>query len=194
MSPNKKFEAVHALDGAAVSLGRGSLGFGSSASAGTRFSAPTSCGSTVFPILVFRGILISLRRLASLAVGLGCLSLDGASGILVTGLTTSCGSTWFFRQFRSVFRPGLLFGSLASLAVGLILDALLFGMPGFRLLMAAFPGFRKVLCQSLLRTSHPQAFPSRMLPGSCAGPNAGGSGVRVTRRERANRSRLWIPR
>ena len=65
--------------------------------------------------------------------------LFSLSFILVTGLTTSCGSTWFFRQFRSVFRPGLLFGRLASLPVGLILDALLFGMQDFGLFMAAFP-------------------------------------------------------
>ena len=50
---------------------------------------------------------------------------------------TTCGSTGCFQ--RPILFPFAFLGSFASLAVGLILDALLFGMPDFGLFMAAFP-------------------------------------------------------
>jgi len=56
--------------------------------------------------------------------------------MISTGTDTTCVRTCdFFGYTRSIFRPWLFLGGLGPLAVRLILDALLFGLPGFGFLM-----------------------------------------------------------
>ena len=105
------FEAVHALDGSAVSLGRGSLG---------------GAGLGRFP---------------------------------VAGRCTTCAPTGCLQC--PVFGAFPFLRGFASLPVGLILDALLFGMPDFGLFMAAFPDEVALFGYQSYPYPNPMDLPSR---------------------------------